>query len=195
MFWDREWYCTTTPHFSGTLWGFSPCCNKIQRISCNNFFFFLYFFLFFKLKVTPLSSTPQGSSLEVWLLSSVLQSHILQQTNKRQKVKPGAPVWKVEWVYGRGSEKTSSLFVSEAPSSASQRTSSCYGQLDQCLNCLHWIFRSYQRPSWHQWWTSPGFDTWNKKGSTGEKVNIESLTYWAGTKFYLIEKTKARLWF
>lgn len=56
-----------------------------------------------------------------------------------------------------------SLFVSEAQSSASQRTSSCYDQLDQCLNCLHWIFHSYQRPSWHRWWTSPGFDTWNLK--------------------------------
>lgn len=102
--------------------------------------------------------------------SFILQSCILYQKAKiESKTRySGRKGWVGLW---EESGRTSSLFVSEAPSSASQRTSSCCGQLDQCLNCLHWIFHSYQKPSLHQWWKFPGFDIWNyKKWKDGKKT-------------------------
>lgn len=88
---------------------------------------------------------------------------------KKTKTEKESKTWcsgMKDWMGSWGeSKKPFSLFVWEAPSSASQRTSSCYDQLDQCLNCLHWIFHSYQTPGWHRWWTSPSFDTckWENK--------------------------------
>lgn len=166
------------PIFLGLFGAFFlfSCCNNIQRTWCNNFIFS------FLLKVTSLIYllTTGSFIVRVWLVIQSAMPQSLSENNKtnnktnRNKVKPGALGWKDEWVYGVKSKESFSLSVWGAPSSASQRTSSCCDQRDQSLNCLHWTFHSYQTPSWRRWWTSPGFDTWNEIKTDGESFMYDN---------------------
>lgn len=144
------------PIFLGLFGAFLPVVIKSSAHCVTNIF-----------KVTPLFSTPRVCQ---WFNSFHSAKPILYQKAKveRKTWYSGMKGWVGLW---EESGRTSRLFVSEAPSSASQRTSSCCGQLDQCLNCLHWIFHSYQKPSLHQWWKFQGFDIWNyKRWKDGKKT-------------------------
>lgn len=66
VFSHRECYCTQTPRFSGTLWGFYPCCNKSSAPLVT--FFILFFFFFFMLRWNWSYTHTMDSSLRsCWL--------------------------------------------------------------------------------------------------------------------------------
>lgn len=147
-----------TPFFWDSLGLFFPVVIKSSAHCVTNIF-----------KMTPLFSTPWVC--QCFDFFHAAKPHSLSERKGKVESKTrysGRKGWVGLW---EESGRVSIRFASEALSSASQRTSSCCGQLDQCLNCLHWIFHSYQKPSLHQWWKFPGFDIWNyKKWKDGKKT-------------------------
>lgn len=92
VFWDRECYCTTTPHSSGTLWGFYPCCKKSSAPQCNDIFISRRYFSKRNHMVPH-----QGLEFVFSLLSrKVVIFFVLRE---QESVEGGALVWKMRTVF------------------------------------------------------------------------------------------------